>query len=196
MFRETLMVLNRCRVPYVSRALSRFKSIPESGAPPKTWICSSHPKTCPPRLRCLKKQGFRCQVKDPVWLHKAHRHGFFIDLITGMSNAVITVDRSWIENSRPAMILDVRARVLAAEELLASKLFVVRRERFDGADIAHIIYASHGNLDWEPGPGVGRVSTGKFCCSPWCCIATFILPQPLRASLGMAATCWFVSPMS
>jgi hypothetical protein len=47
------------------------------------------------------------------------------------------------------MILDVRARVLAAEELLASKLFVVRRERFDGADIAHIIYASQGRLDWE-----------------------------------------------
>jgi hypothetical protein len=66
-----------------------------------------------------------------------------------MSNAVIMVDRSWIEHSRPAMILDVRARVLAAEELLASKLFVVRRERFDGADIAHIIYASRGNLDWE-----------------------------------------------
>jgi hypothetical protein len=31
------------------------------------------------------------------------------------------------------MILDVRARVLAAEELLVSKLFVVRRERFDEA---------------------------------------------------------------
>ncbi len=47
------------------------------------------------------------------------------------------------------MMLDVRARVLAAEELLASKLFVVRRERFDGADIAHIIYASQGKLDWD-----------------------------------------------
>ena len=103
----------------------------------------------PAAMRCLTRQGFRCQVKDPVWLHKAHRNGFFIDLITGMSNAVITVDRSWIENSRPAMILDVRARVLAAEELLASKLFVVRRERFDGADVAHIIFASHGNLNWE-----------------------------------------------
>ena len=100
-------------------------------------------------MRCLTRQSFRCQVKDPVWLHKAHRNGFYIDLITGMSNAAITVDRSWIENSRPAMILDVRARVLAAEELLASKLFVVRRERFDGADVAHIIFASHGNLNWE-----------------------------------------------
>jgi hypothetical protein len=42
----------------------------------------------------------------------------------------------------------VKTRVLAPEELLASKLFVIRRERFDGADIAHIIYASRGSLKW------------------------------------------------
>jgi hypothetical protein len=47
------------------------------------------------------------------------------------------------------MILNVRAKVLAAEELLVSKLFVVRRERFDGADVAHIVYATHGTLDWN-----------------------------------------------
>jgi hypothetical protein len=28
-------------------------------------------------------------------------------------------------------------------------LFVTRRERFDGADIAHIIFASRGNLQWD-----------------------------------------------
>lgn len=98
---------------------------------------------------CLKKNGFLCRVKDPVWLHKAHRNGFFVDLITGMSNAVITVERSWIENAHPAMVLGVRTRVLAAEELLVSKLFVLRRERFDGADVAHIVYASRGALDWN-----------------------------------------------
>jgi hypothetical protein len=38
--------------------------------------------------------------------------------------------------------------VLAPEELLVSKLFVTRRERFDGADIVHIIYGTAGNLDW------------------------------------------------
>jgi hypothetical protein len=33
--------------------------------------------------------------------------------------------------------------------MIASKLFVTRRERFDGADIAHIIFGTHGRLDWE-----------------------------------------------
>jgi hypothetical protein len=39
-------------------------------------------------------------------------------------------------------------RVLAPEELIASKVFVTRRERFDGADICHVIYGTRGNFDW------------------------------------------------
>ncbi len=149
MFRETLMVLNRGRVPYVVAGAFALQAHTGIWRPTKDLDLFLTPYDMPAALRCLTRQGFRCQVKDPVWLHKAHRNGFFIDLITGMSNGVITVDRSWIDNSRPAMVLDVRARVLAAEELLASKLFILRRERFDGADIAHIIFGGRGNLDWE-----------------------------------------------
>jgi hypothetical protein len=58
------------------------------------------------------------------------------------------VDDLWIQRSKPAVVHGVQTRVLAAEELLASKLFVTRRERFDGADIAHIIYGTRGQLDW------------------------------------------------
>ena len=42
----------------------------------------------------------------------------------------------------------VPTRVLAAEELIASKLLVNFRERFDGADVVHIIYGTQGRLDW------------------------------------------------
>jgi len=99
-------------------------------------------------LRCLRKAGFDCEICDPVWLFKAHRDHFFVDLITAMSNAAITVEDSWIERAIATEIHGVKTRVLAAEELLVSKLFVTRRERFDGADIAHIIYGSRGTLDW------------------------------------------------
>jgi hypothetical protein len=99
-------------------------------------------------LRCLRHHGFECEVCDPVWLAKAHRNGFFVDLITGMSNGVFAVDHAWIEKSLPAVICGVNSRVLAPEELIVSKLFVTRRERFDGADIAHIIFGSRGKLQW------------------------------------------------
>jgi hypothetical protein len=104
---------------------------------------------CAEALAYLQQHGFECEIPDPVWLAKAYRDNYFVDLITGMSNAVITVDASWIKNCRPATVLGVETRLLAREELLVSKLFVIRRERFDGADIAHIIYSSRGNLDWD-----------------------------------------------
>ncbi|MFZ1139351.1 MAG: nucleotidyltransferase [Candidatus Sulfotelmatobacter sp.] len=100
-------------------------------------------------LQHLRKKDFECEVCDPVWLFKAHRDGFFVDLITGMSNAAIVVDDTWIERAGPAKVQGVQTRVLAAEELVASKLFIARRERFDGADVAHVIYGTRGKLDWQ-----------------------------------------------
>lgn len=106
-------------------------------------------ETVPKALCLLRKKGFRCEICDPVWLAKAHHGDFFVDLITGMSNAVVVVDDSWIARSTPTVVFGVETRVLAAEELIASKLFVTRRERFDGADIAHVIFGTRGNLDWD-----------------------------------------------
>ena len=51
----------------------------------------------PEALQHLQEQGFETEIRDPVWLAKAHRDGYFVDLITGMSNAIITVDQSWID---------------------------------------------------------------------------------------------------
>jgi hypothetical protein len=148
-FQETLMLLNRCRVPYAVSGAFALQVHTGIWRATKDIDLFLAPEDVSAATCCLQKDGFRCKTKDRVWLHKAHRNGFFVDLITGMSNAVITVERSWIDRAKPAMVLDVRVRVLAAEELLVSKLFVVRRERFDGADIAHIVYASQGNLDWD-----------------------------------------------
>jgi hypothetical protein len=103
----------------------------------------------PHALAALQHHGFKCEVTDPVWLAKAYRDNYFIDLITGMSNAVIVVDASWIKHAHPAEVFGVQTRLLAPEEILVSRLFVIRRERFDGADIAHIIYAVRGKLDWK-----------------------------------------------
>ena len=103
----------------------------------------------PRALVVLEREGYICEVCDPVWLAKAHRDEFFVDLITGMSNGVIVVDDCWIERAKPAEVLGVPTRVLAPEELIASKLFVTRRERFDGADIAHVIFGLRGQLDWQ-----------------------------------------------
>jgi len=107
------------------------------------------PATATKALAHMKRIGFQIEVTDPVWLAKAWRGEFFVDFITGMSNGVIAVEDAWIERAYPEKVLGVPARVLAPEELIASKVFVDFRERFDGADIVHVIYGTKGKLDWQ-----------------------------------------------
>ena len=149
LFREVLELLERKKVPFAvagAFALRQHTGISRDTKDLDLFLSSTNATKA---LKILQKEGFECEVCDPVWLYKAHRYEFFVDLITGMSNATIVVEDSWIERARPAVIYDVTTRVLAAEELIASKLFVTRRERFDGADIAHVIFGTQGKLKWQ-----------------------------------------------
>ncbi len=149
LFREVLQLLNDRQVPYAlsgAFALQQHTAICRDTKDLDLFVPGEEADRA---LECLRDDGFEVEVTDPVWLAKARRDEYFVDIITGMSNAVIVVDRSWIERSTVTTALGVRTRVLAAEELLASKLFVTFRERFDGADTVHIIYRTRGKLDWQ-----------------------------------------------
>ena len=149
LFCEVLQQMNRAGVPYVVSGAFALQKHTAIWRNTKDLDLFLPPQAVPDALRHLQEQGFETEIRDPVWLAKAHRDGYFVDLITGMSNAVITVDQSWIDRSLEAVVLGVPTRVLAPEELIASKLFVNFRERFDGADIVHVIYGTRGRLDWQ-----------------------------------------------
>lgn len=149
LYQDVLRLLAEHRIPYAVSGAFALQEHTGVRRPAKDLDIFLTSETAVLALDILSKHGFRCEVCDPVWLAKAHRNDFFVDFITGMSNAALTVTDSWLTRARPAVILGVPTRILAAEELLASKMFVVRRERFDGADMAHIIYATGGQLDWS-----------------------------------------------
>ncbi len=148
LFREVLQHMNRSGVPYVVAGAFALQKHTGIWRNTKDLDLFLPPEAVPEALRHLQEQGFETEIVDPVWLAKAHRSGYFVDLITGMSNAIITVDQSWIDRGTDHEVLGIATRVLAAEELIASKLFVNFRERFDGADIVHIIHGTDGQLDW------------------------------------------------
>ena len=149
LFREVLMLLEQKHVPNAvsgAFALRQHTGIFRFTKDLDLFLTAENARCA---LAFLKEQGFATEICDPVWLAKAHRDDFFVDLITGMSNAAIVVEDSWIQRAKPAVVYGVETRVLAPEELIASKLFVTRRERFDGADIVHVIYGTQGRLDWD-----------------------------------------------
>jgi hypothetical protein len=149
LFRDVLRLMNDNRVPYVvsgAFALHEHTGIWRQTKDLDLFLPHSE---VPRALEIAETAGFNVVVKDPVWLAKITRNGHFVDLISGMSNAVIRVDQSWVDRAIYSEVLGIGTRVLGAEELIASKIFVVRRERFDGADVAHLIYATRDMLDWK-----------------------------------------------
>lgn len=149
LFRDVLRRLESCRIPYAvsgAFALRQHTGICRMTKDLDLFVTAGNRGDA---LQCLQRVGMECEVCDPVWLAKAHRGEFFVDLITGMSNGLIAVEDSWIQRAHPAIVHGVVTRVLAPEELVASKLFVARRERFDGADVAHIIYGTYGGFNWR-----------------------------------------------
>jgi predicted nucleotidyltransferase len=148
LFREVIQLLEQRRVPFVISGAFALHEHTGIWRDTKDLDLFLPAQEVAHALKVLAGDGFETEVLDPVWLAKAKRDGFFVDLITGMSNGVIRVDYSWIRRASRAQVFGCSVRVLAPEELIASKVFVTRRERFDGADICHVIYGTRGKFDW------------------------------------------------
>jgi hypothetical protein len=100
-------------------------------------------------LDVLTRVGFRTEATFPHWLSKAHSDGHFIDVIFNSGNGEVPVDREWFDNALPADVFGVPVAVCPAEETIWSKGFVMERERFDGADVVHLLLACASTLDWH-----------------------------------------------
>src|SRR5260370_39707906 len=104
LFEEVLHLVEEKRVPYDvwgAFALRHHTGICRFTKDLDVFLTAEN---APRALSCLTQRGFHCEVCDPVWLAKAHRDGFFVDLIAGMSNGVIVVDDSWIRRAQPAVV--------------------------------------------------------------------------------------------
>jgi Nucleotidyl transferase of unknown function (DUF2204) len=148
-YRGVLEYLNQQKVPFAIAGAFAFHRHTGIWRTTKDLDLFLEPKFVVPALEGLQKLGFKTHIEDPIWLAKALRGEHFVDLITGLGNAILIVNAEWIARSLPHEVFGVRCRVLAAEEAIASKIFISRRERFDGADVAHLIRASGKHLDWD-----------------------------------------------
>jgi hypothetical protein len=100
-------------------------------------------------LGVLDERGFVTEVKSEIWLAKAFYGEEFVDLIFNSGNANSRVDDSWFEHAVERDVFGVSAKICPPEENIWSKAYIMERERFDGADIAHILRCCADELDWD-----------------------------------------------
>jgi hypothetical protein len=96
----------------------------------------------------MQAQGWRAELTYPHWLAKVHAGDDFIDLIFNSGNGLSPVDERWFRGNAHADVLGVPVRIANMEDGLLSKCFIMERERYDGADIAHVLQACAEKLDW------------------------------------------------
>jgi hypothetical protein len=104
---------------------------------------------CPGILRAFKENGYETELTDARWLAKAISGDNFMDVIFNNPGNHCAVDDTWFEKSTKSELLGIKLRVIPAEALIWSKLYVQNRERYDGADINHIILRYGHKLDWK-----------------------------------------------
>jgi hypothetical protein len=72
-----------------------------------------------------------------------------VDLVFSSGNGICRVDDLWFEFALEADVLGMPVKIAPVEELLWQKAFVMERERYDGADVAHILRACAESLNWD-----------------------------------------------
>jgi hypothetical protein len=100
-------------------------------------------------LEQLAAQGYRTELTDPQWLAKVFFGEDYVDVIFGSGKTLGAVDDGWLEHAVEGEVLDLPVRICPPEEIIWSKAFVLDRDRYDGADIAHLLRAHGRELDWQ-----------------------------------------------
>jgi hypothetical protein len=99
-------------------------------------------------LHAAHAAGYRAEITAPHWLGKIFNNGDFIDVIHGSGNKVCPVDDGWFEHAVEDTVLGIPVLLCPVEEQVWSKAFIMERERFDGADVIHLLHAWADRVDW------------------------------------------------
>jgi hypothetical protein len=148
---RTLATLNAAEVPYVLGGAYSLEYLAGVERHTKDLDIFVRPADRDRTLAVLADAGYRTEIPFPHWLAKAHQADGddFIDVIYRSGNGLAEVDDEWFAHAVEGTALGVPARLCPAEEIVWSKAFVMERERFDGADIAHLILARGREFDWD-----------------------------------------------
>ncbi|HWI41555.1 MAG TPA: nucleotidyltransferase family protein [Verrucomicrobiae bacterium] len=103
-------------------------------------------------LQLMREQGFGEYTDvpyDPTWSYRGYRKGFIVDVLWKMLNGRTQIDEVWSSRGWELDVRGVKFRLLPPEELIWSKLYILRRDRTDWPDILNIIFGQGETMDWE-----------------------------------------------
>jgi hypothetical protein len=86
---------------------------------------------------------------DRCWIYRAVKEDAIVDVIWQMANRRSQVDEGWLTHGARIRFGDQCIPLIALEELIWSKLYVLQRDRSDWPDILNLLHSSTEKIDWQ-----------------------------------------------
>ena len=148
-YRHALSIMTDAGVPHLvggAYAYARYTGITRHTKDFDVFIRREDFQRC---AWAFQQAGYKTELTFPHWLGKAYKGEDFVDLIFSAGNGVAVVDDTWFEHAVKEQVFGVDVELIPPEEMIWSKGLIMERERFDGADVAHVIRAVGDRLDWK-----------------------------------------------
>ncbi|MEW5726684.1 MAG: nucleotidyltransferase [Pseudomonadota bacterium] len=100
-------------------------------------------------LAHFSRRGFETEVEDERWIAKVTRGPLFFDLIFNSTIAINPVTETWFKEAHTGTVCGIDVKLIPPTELIWAKAFVQDRNKYDGADVAHLILRQHRQVDWR-----------------------------------------------
>src|SRR5262245_42185154 len=146
--RKSMAVLQGAEIPFLIGGAYVVEVYAGLSRSTKDFDLYIRPKHVKAALDALGGAEYETERTFPHWLAKATFEGDMLDLIFRAGNGLCEVDDSWFERARDDELLDMPVKLCAPEEMIWMKAFIMERERFDGAAIAHILRCRAAEMDW------------------------------------------------
>ncbi len=148
--RAALVALEADRVPFVVAGAYAMREYAGIYRDTKDLDVFCRREDAERALASMARVGFRTVMTDPLWLAKGFAEdGEYVDVIFSSGNGVAEVDQRWMQRARRGVVLGVETLIAPPEEIIWSKAYVMERERYDGADIHHLLLHCASFLDWN-----------------------------------------------
>jgi hypothetical protein len=147
-FLDVLQRLSRSNIPFLvggAFAMARYLGVERDTKDLDVFV---RPEDVHSVLELFGRLGFHTEFTFPHWLGKIQQGDSLVDVIFSSGNGVARVDDQWFAHAPEDVALTMPVKLCPPEEMSWSKSFVQERERFDGADVMHLLRSVAARLDW------------------------------------------------
>jgi hypothetical protein len=148
-YRRAFTILEKAGIPFLlggAYAFGHYTGIPRHTKDLDLFVRPQHIQTA---LAAFAAAHYRTELLFSHWLGKAYHGNDFVDIICSSGNGICAVDDAWFDHAAPAEVLGTSVRLIPVEEMIWQKAYLMERERFDGADVNHLLRARGKQLDWD-----------------------------------------------